>query len=225
LIGYQWMNGIMVGGCIGALEAIDECWSGLGVQWKREITSNGTYRSWDVGSINGSDIPSIEGKCDAWFPLEERSRFCCVDLLDSFELQAALWFSRETTSTWMPSRFSNVLVKMPQNLLSASTTMMRGRPKTQKNWEKVTSARTSAVIGFPKKAPAANPVMPSIIVRTSCVPSFSGTSLGFHMSRKIVLNGSSQVQACRCIWASWELWFAKRQVAHPSTPLMMSRTT
>jgi hypothetical protein len=28
---------------------------------------------------------------------------------------------------WMP-RFSKVLVKMPHNLLSASTTMMRGRP-------------------------------------------------------------------------------------------------
>jgi hypothetical protein len=32
--------------------------------------------------------------------------------------------------------------------------MIRGMPKTQKNWEKVTSARASAVIGFPKKAPS-----------------------------------------------------------------------
>jgi hypothetical protein len=86
LIGYQWTNGIMVVGCVGAFEAIDECWSGLGVQRKQEITSNGTYRSWDIGSINGSGIPSIEGECHALFPLEERSRFCCVDLLDSVEV-------------------------------------------------------------------------------------------------------------------------------------------
>jgi hypothetical protein len=53
LIGYQWMNGIMVAGCVGAFEAIDECWSGLGVQRKRESTSNMTPT--DLGML----IPSM----------------------------------------------------------------------------------------------------------------------------------------------------------------------
>jgi hypothetical protein len=86
LIGYQWMNGIVVVGCVGAFKAVDKCWSGLGVKRKQEITSNGTYRSWDVGSINGSGIPCIEGECHSLLSLEEQSRFCCVDLLDLVEV-------------------------------------------------------------------------------------------------------------------------------------------
>jgi hypothetical protein len=46
-------------------------------------------------------------------------------------------------------RFPKVLVKMPHNLLSASMTMMPGRPNTEKNWENVKSASTLAVMGFP----------------------------------------------------------------------------
>jgi hypothetical protein len=86
LIGYQWMNGIVVVGWVGAFEDIDKCWSSLGVKRERKITSNDTYQSWDFGSIDGSGIPFIEGKCHALRPLEEQSHFCCVDLLDPVEV-------------------------------------------------------------------------------------------------------------------------------------------
>ena len=86
LVGNQWMDGIMVVGCIGTLETVHKGWSCLRVKWERECSSNGSYGSWDVSSIDGAGIPSIECKCHALFPLEERSRFRGVDLLDSVEV-------------------------------------------------------------------------------------------------------------------------------------------
>jgi hypothetical protein len=56
-IGYQWMNDIMVVGCVGAFKAIDKCWSGLGIKRKREVTSNGTYQSLLVSSMGPAFHP------------------------------------------------------------------------------------------------------------------------------------------------------------------------
>jgi hypothetical protein len=74
-IGDQWVDGIILilGSILGTSnKTVHEVWPGLGAEQKREVTSGGSYRPCDVGSINGACIlPSVERTYYAFFQWKE----------------------------------------------------------------------------------------------------------------------------------------------------------